>query len=147
MENTKLLRLYSILSKHELVQLGKVVYSPALNKHQDVNNLYEFIRANKATPEKITKPRVFEAVFPHQQYDDLKLRHVCSYLLKVIENMLTGNELAKDSEGGKVQLFRAYKQKELTNETEKLSSKLQHYFATTTAPNPRRRSKAPTPRS
>lgn len=111
MINSKLIDLFSNLTKQESKLLDKLIYSPAFNQHKDVTALYEYLISLPRFKEDNLDPKiVFKHIFPKEKYNDLRLRHVISYLLKIGEDCLVQNDLAKQEMEYRRILLKAYRQ-------------------------------------
>jgi hypothetical protein len=89
MKNTLLFQVWESLSAVEVRRLEKFLHSPYHNKHEGVLRLYEFLKKHGQEPEEaLSRERVYAFVHPDSTFDDLKLRHVMSYLLKAMEMFL-----------------------------------------------------------
>lgn len=89
MKNTLLFQVWESLSAVEIRRLEKFLNSPYHNKHEGVLRLYEFLKKFGHEPEEaLSRERVFAFIYPDTAFDDLKLRHVMSYLLKALEMFL-----------------------------------------------------------
>ncbi len=94
MLKSTLVQLFYSLSRKERNQLELFVHSPFHNQHQQVTALFHYLNALSTPSEKdLAKPAVFAHLFPGESYHDGKLRHVLSYLLKVMEDYITWQEL------------------------------------------------------
>ncbi len=111
---SKLIDVFSVLDSKEIKLLRKFVYSPLYNQHKDVCVLFEHIVGlDKYTEENLNKQVVYKALFPKSNYNDLRLRHVVSYLLRVCEACLAHMESQKDASTNRLNLMKAYRKRNL----------------------------------
>ncbi len=114
MLNSKLIDIFSCLSKKEMKLLSKFINSPVYNKHKDVTALFEYIFGlEKFTEENLSKKEIFKHLFPKSNYDDLRLRHVVSYLLRVCEDCMAFIEMNTKENQLHLNLLRAYRKRAL----------------------------------
>ena len=110
MLHSKLIDILSVLDKKEMKLLAKFIYSPVYNQHKEVTALFDYlIGLDKFTEENLDKQLVYKKLFPKTSYDDLRLRHVISYLLRVCEDCLSFIEYRKEENQNKINLLRAYR--------------------------------------
>ncbi len=120
MKNSKLLALLHAFNAFEHLQLQKFIRSPFHNQHQDVIKLYEYLRHTPAQDDAaLQRTTVFHHLYPNTEFNDLKLRHISSYLMKVMEDFMVWNEANNDKAYQQIQLTRAYRKRKV----EKLFSK------------------------
>jgi len=107
MIKSNFIQLYKSLTKQEKKVLQKWVYSPMHNQHQLVCKLFDYLSIKtKITKTTVDKQRIYKELFPLEPYNDLKLRHIQSYALNVLENFVGYNHVFLD------QLFLKRKQLE-----------------------------------
>lgn len=89
MIKSKFTRLYLKLDKAERAALKKWIQSPLHLKHKEVKRLFEYYQTRKKISKlSLNRYRVFEFLYPQQEYDDLKLRHLYSNALKILEEFV-----------------------------------------------------------
>lgn len=89
MINSKLIQLYSALNKEEKTLLKKWVCSPVHNQHSEVVQLFDFLFSKKKiTTRVLAKEKVFKAIYPTKEYDDLRLRHLMSLGVGLLEDFV-----------------------------------------------------------
>ncbi|MBI1225940.1 MAG: hypothetical protein GC192_11955 [Bacteroidetes bacterium] len=115
MEKSNLVSICRALDKKEVRELRKWVNSPAHNQRQDVSDLFEYLATgqNLDSEKKLEKERVFKAIYPDKTYSDAEMRQVMHFLLRVIENFLVYNELAKDEVRSQTILAKVYRKRQL----------------------------------
>jgi hypothetical protein len=121
MIKSNFIQLYKSLTKQEKKALQKWVYSPMHNQHQEVCKLFDYLaRKTKITKTTVDKQRIYKELFPLAFYNDLKLRHVQSYALNVLEHFVGYNHLFLDQLFLKRKQLEVYRLRGLT----KLSTKI-----------------------
>lgn len=115
MHATKLIQLFHQLSPEEMFRLRDFVQSPYHNKNEHVQALFLYLdgRYPELAPQHIEKWVVWQKLYPDKIYDDLKLRHVASLLLKVCEEFLQTEALRQKPVMAGAQLLEAYRRKRL----------------------------------
>jgi hypothetical protein len=108
MQGSQLIQLTKSLSKRDFRELRKVVRSPYFNQREDVIQLYDYIE--KVFSEKLpdfSKEKAYKKLFPNKKYDDVLMRQLMSYLLKVIEKYLITEGVLQDDLESQLQLTHA----------------------------------------
>lgn len=115
MKNTKLIQLLARIQRTELNYLEKVVNSPCMNQNQHVKGLFDLLKVHhpKFESPEIDPETVFAALFPDREFDELKMRHLMSMLLKLAEESLILREL-KDSYSAHLLVVEAYQKRDLS---------------------------------
>lgn len=112
MEDNKLLALLKTFKPNELARLDDFVQSPYHNKNRHVLALWQYLEQRLKDAELVMdKAGAFAAMMPHKPFDDLKLRHVTSMLLKLVEDFMTV-EKSTDNER-RLKLLSAYRERKL----------------------------------
>jgi hypothetical protein len=108
MQGSQLIQLTKALSKRDFRELRKVVRSPYFNQREDVIQLYDYIEKvfNEKLPD-FSKEKAFKKLFPNKKFDDVLMRQLMSYLLKVIEKYLITEGVFQDDLESQLQLTRA----------------------------------------
>jgi len=122
----KLFQLLSALSTADMKLLRKAVLSPLLNTNQTVVHLFEILRPKHPHFDSSPKARkkLFERLFPEEEYYDYKLRRLFSDLVEVIEHLLIHLDLQKEQRERKIKLIQAYRNRNLYDLFEKESNTL-----------------------
>ncbi len=107
MQNTKIVQLFSSLSKVERNRLERFAHSPYHNTHRDVQELLAYLSKTDAP----TLKDAHAFVFPNQAYNNAKLRNTQSYLLKLMEKFLTYEALEQDEQAMQLLLLPLYRQR------------------------------------
>lgn len=115
MEKSNLVSICRVLDKKEVRELRKWVNSPAHNLRQDVSDLFEYLVAGQhlSSEKFLEKERAFQAIYPDKTYSDSEMRQVMHFLLRVIEDFLVYNELAKDEVRSQTILAKVYRKRQL----------------------------------
>ena len=108
MQGSQLIQLTKSLSKRDFRELRKVVRSPYFNQREDVIQLYDYIEKvfNEKLPD-FSKEKAFKKLFPTKKFDDVLMRQLMSYLLKVIEKYLITEGVLQDDLESQLQLTHA----------------------------------------
>ncbi|MEM6267903.1 MAG: hypothetical protein AAF998_00630 [Bacteroidota bacterium] len=112
MKKTKLLKLWQSLSERERKRLAQFVRSPYHNQHRDVIALCDWL-IEAENPAEATKTDAHATIFPGETYTDLRLRHVMSYLVRLIEDMVAYEAFRREEDQYQVQLLREYGRRNL----------------------------------
>ncbi len=110
MLHSKLVSLLKALTRKEKSLLSRFVNSPVYNQHKEVIALCNYLLSLPEFTEKNTsKQKLHDHLFPKSKFDDLRLRHVCSYFLQVCETCLGFIEEQKNEDQQQINLLRAYR--------------------------------------
>ncbi|MEX0968786.1 MAG: hypothetical protein WD077_16260 [Bacteroidia bacterium] len=124
--NTKLIMLLKTLNDREWLHLAKFIESPYFNVHEGIHLLFEALQRNASNIESVTKSSLYKAVFGEEKYNDLRLRHLLSDFLKLLEHFLVVSALLNDEQEIRVRLLNEYRQRDLEKHftsTQKLTDK------------------------
>lgn len=89
MYKSKLVKYYNSLNSLELEKLRKWVNSPFHNKHAEVQKLFEFLFSRQSISILSTdKKRAFKYLYGKKAFDDLRLRHMMSLAVNVLEDFV-----------------------------------------------------------
>ncbi len=111
--NNKLFSLLKTFSVVELTRLKKFLQSPYHNRRNDVILLLDSIVPHLLDEKKLTKKHLHEKIFPNTPFVDADIRHLMSYLKKLVELFLIQEEMADDSSYQNIQLLKAYRKRKL----------------------------------
>jgi hypothetical protein len=91
--------------------------SPFFNKSETVTACMQYLadRHPKFRDEEVEKPAVFGYLFPHESYDDQRLRYIMSDLTKLVEQYLLWRQLEKEPVVSIHLQIRALQERSLTN--------------------------------
>lgn len=85
MYKSKLIQVFNKLSSKDQILLKSYLRDINFNSHNKVIELYDYIYDHKESIHNIDKKTVYQYLFKKDNYNDLALRHLMSYLLKQIE--------------------------------------------------------------
>jgi hypothetical protein len=116
MYNSQLLKICKNLSKSEFKELGRFVQSPCFNQKPEVEALYNYIAehlGNSTLIPAVTFPKekVFEILFPKQNFNDGLMRSTMHNLLKIIKLYLIQKELEEEETYAQILLARALRKR------------------------------------
>lgn len=131
MYNSKLIQIFNSLGKQEKALLKKWVKSPIHNAHEDVQALFEYLLSRrKLTIQNTTKAKVFAHLYPKTNYDDLRLRHIMSLSVQVLEDFICFLMQQEDLQQQQLHLLQFYNQKNLTKYSQQTSKQIDQTFTT-----------------
>lgn len=98
MQKSNLIAYLRQFTKRDWRQFRKFISTPYFNKREDVQDLFNYLEGVLAekSRESLNRTIVFAEVFSNEKFDDKKLRHCMSQLLKLIQKYLSHEALAKD---------------------------------------------------
>lgn len=113
--DSTLYQLFSALTPTELKELDKAIHSPFFNYRDEEVLLYNYLlKTKKVKPEAITAENACKHIFPGQKFDPAKLRHVMTYLTRIINRYLAINEMEENGEQQKLLLARTLRKRGLS---------------------------------
>jgi GNAT superfamily N-acetyltransferase len=110
MTGTFLLELWNTILPAEHRHLLKFLESPVHNQRADVQALAQLL-LQTPNPERLDKRLAFEAIYPGQPFDPLRLNHLCSFLVQRLEAFLAWKECTDDAAGHDLLLCRALRRR------------------------------------
>jgi hypothetical protein len=114
MFKSKLISLYSTLSVAEKRRFKKWVNSPAHTVNPLISAFYDFLETRTAINERTVKrERVYAALFGKGDYDDLKIRHLMSEFLGVLEDFLAFETWGESPFEQWISLAKTYRKRQL----------------------------------
>ena len=120
MEKSRLISVFNTLSKQELRELRKFVRSPYFNQQEMLVRFFDYLVASKLETQVIpSKEKVFQKLFPNQEFNDVKIRLLMSDLHKLIENFLICQKTFEQTIHNKIQLSQIYRQRNLPKHFQK----------------------------
>ena len=130
MNSSKSLTLLRGIEHQEFGQLRKFIRSVYHNKHEGVIALCEYLMKRRDGASKhLAKAVIYRSLFPGQQYDDLKMRHLISYLQRVLEDFVTRKAEEEDPLSRGIQLLHAARKRNLDSYFDFQRNKVQKAFA------------------
>lgn len=112
--NNKLLQLFHALNGVEKRALKKFLASPFFNQKEEVTLLWEYLLLEyPLSPTGFSNEKAFSKIYPHADFDLVKLRHAMTWLLQCIEEFLAYRQMQKDEFNRSVALAAAYRAKGL----------------------------------
>ncbi len=134
---SSLYQLFSSLSIEELKELDKAVHSPFFNYREEEIKLYEYLlKTKKAKASGISAEGAYKYVFPKQEMDIAKLRHVMTYLTRIITRYITIHEMEQDAVQEKLLLAQSLRRRNLPKQFLAGYKEAEEYIATTAAISP-----------
>ncbi|WP_264789272.1 hypothetical protein [Aureispira anguillae] len=109
MYKSKLIEVFSSLSKPEQNRLRKFVHSPYHNKHDEVHRLLDYLMTHKSYRIK----DAFDEIFPNRKYNPQKIRNTMSYLQKLIDKFLVYEALESEEALRNKALLSVYRTRKL----------------------------------
>jgi len=121
MQKSNLIRSLRCLDKRDWRAFRKFVRSPYFNQREDVIRLFDYLdeMLGALKVENLDRKLVFKAVYGMETFEEQKLRHTSSVLLKLLKKYLVQLELEKDKMQHQAYLCKAYRQKSLDTFFEK----------------------------
>ena len=96
MENSKLFDLLSSFSAREWRSFNELVRAPFFNRSEEVIRLFDWLEKRITTFEHLDRKSAHQAVFPDTDYQDARLNHTMSALLKLGETFIGLLEYQKE---------------------------------------------------
>lgn len=120
MYKSKLIRLYKTLSDAEIRQFKKWINSPIHNKHKDVQRLFAYLFSRQGISAVTTdRERVFQYLYPKEEMNMARLRHVMSFATDVLEEFIRYIEQVSDFKNQEILLLRGLRKRGLKKDAEK----------------------------
>lgn len=115
MEGSKLIQLIKTFNAKEIRECGEWLQSPIINKNKTFTELYFYLKncAPNYAPEKLKREQVYALLFPRQKYDERKMNHCMSFLLKLMEQYLAFSDFSSNELLVNIYTLRAYTHKKL----------------------------------
>lgn len=88
MKNSKLIKNLSVLSLREFHAFGDFVHSPFFNKHKETTLFFELLMDNIGRWDRLTKERVYEAVYPGEKYKEHAVNNLMFNLSDLFKQFL-----------------------------------------------------------
>ena len=114
MTNSNLVLLFQQLNKTELRAIKKFVRSPFFNQRTDVIQFCDYlIKYIDNKPAYLSRKKVFAQLYPGETYDDAKMNSVMHFLLKLLKEFITYQEVRKDEANWQLNLCRSLRKRNL----------------------------------
>jgi len=127
MEKTTLFQLYASLTNKESKQFARYISSPFFNTNQTVIELNHLLAGHVHGRKKLkSKEDLYDKLFPGQAYNDLRLRHIFSDLLKLLKSFLAYKVFEESPLEQQMVLLRSYRQRDLHKQFEKTLNQLEN---------------------
>jgi hypothetical protein len=132
LNKSNLYKLFLSLTDNELKELDKAVRSIFFNYREEEIKLFEYLlKTKKSNDEKLLDATVvFKHVFPKQKTDLAKLRHVMTYLMRIMKRFLVINEIEQHEVQKKLLLGHSFRKRNLEklflSEYEEATNHIQH---------------------
>lgn len=112
MQKSNLVFILKRLSKRDWREFRKFVRSPFFNQREDVIQLFDYLdkAIHTLSPSAIDREEVFQQVYD-RTFDEKKLRHTTSVLLKVLKKYLIQAELEEDNLQAQQYLCQSFRKK------------------------------------
>lgn len=116
MKTTKVVNLLESFSPTDWSRMEKFVLSPYHNQHAEATRMFQYYKHIDWKNEyMLTRGAVFQFIAPDQPFDDQRLRHITSYLMRVAEAFLVAEEMKGKPMEHNLQLQAAYQRRKLEN--------------------------------
>lgn len=126
MKNTHLFKLLSTLTTKELKLLKKWVASPFYNQRADVIQVLDiYVKNRKKGETPLSKTQLFHQLYPHEPYEDHKVRMVMSFLNRLTEKFIIHQSQEKKGIERKLVLLAYYREKELDKPYQKVMKEVE----------------------
>ncbi len=108
MTNTKLVQLLLTFTNLEYKWFDQYIRSPYHNENPLLADLLGYIRDSlqAKSPQQPEKEEAFGILFPNQAFNDLKIRHLISDLLRLLEGFLINESLKSSNISSRLQLLK-----------------------------------------
>jgi hypothetical protein len=129
MQGSQLFQLIKSLNKHDMRELRKVVRSPYFNQREDVIAFYDYIERvfDDRIPD-FSKEKAFKSLFPNKPYNDVTMRHLMSYLFKIIEEYLIVENALRVKKNSHLHLIKSFRERNADKLFEKASSEFEFFI-------------------
>ena len=98
MQKSNLILYFRRFSKRDWREFRKFVRSPYFNQREDIVRLFDYLDfvLHHSKPKALDRKKVFTSVFPTETFEEKKLRHITSFLLKITKRYLAQAESQND---------------------------------------------------
>lgn len=127
MYKSKLIRLYQTLDDAEIRQFKKWLKSPIHNKHKDVQSLFEYLFSRQSITAITTqRDRAYQYLYPKEETNMARLRHVMSFATEVLEDFIRYKEYVYNQELSNLLLLKGFRKRGLKKDAEKKERSLRN---------------------
>jgi hypothetical protein len=123
-QKSLLFALWQGLSSDEQERLGLMVVSPFHNQHEGVTRLYQYLFDCTQSKKEPLPKEAHQAIFGKKPFEAAKLRHVMSYLTRLIEDFLLW-QASKESRQRPTELLRVFQTRKMQKPFEHLWNEFQ----------------------
>ena len=115
MQKSNLILFFKRLEKRDWREFRKFVRSPYFNQREDVIQMFEYLdeAINFLPPMALHREKVYSKTYPKEIFDEKKLRHTTSALLKILKKYFVHAELENDSIQTQQYLSKSFRKKGL----------------------------------
>lgn len=115
MQKSNLIIILKRLEKRDWREFRKFVRSPYFNQREDIIRMFDYLdeALHLLPPMALDREKVFRKVYPKDTFDEKRLRHTTSQLLKILKKYLIHAEFENDSIQSQQYLCRAFRKKQL----------------------------------
>jgi len=126
MESTKLFMALETLTRDEMNSFGDFIMSPYFNKSHILITLFDQLKKHHPnyTNPKLTKEKLFSAIYPQEKFKDKKLRDMFSKMLGVLEEFLVLEDIRNYPLEEKTHLLNQYSVRKLEKHFEGLAREM-----------------------
>ena len=98
MHQSKLIKIFSVLSSEDLRQLQKMLKSPYFTSNENLQKFFKILRDKhpELNSPQLKKEIVFAKIFPKTKYSDIKIRNLMSEFRQIIEQLFILQQLKND---------------------------------------------------
>ncbi len=93
--DSKIAILFRSFSKNEFEELENFVKSPFFNTSSQITGLFQLLKSDYPQFSTLDKKRIFNALYPKEEFKDKKIRDLFTRLLKIAEEFLAQLEFRK----------------------------------------------------
>jgi hypothetical protein len=116
MIKSRLIRLYSTLTKKELRQFKLWINSPIHNQHEDSIKLFDFIHSRyKLSNVTLQKKRAYAFIFPNKTYKEERLRYLMNSCFGLLKNFVGYNQVVSDNFEYQKNIIQGLKERNLSD--------------------------------
>ncbi len=122
----QLIQILSILKEEEWKPLRKMAQSPFFTRNQEIEKLLSFLKkfSPSFSAKRLTKELIFKKLYPHQDFNDSKIRKLFSETASLVKRFLVIDKIENDSSISELELLEIYQERQLNNEFTLLSEKV-----------------------